>query len=643
MLSLLEFLTAAPKSYVIKLHRRENPGEGLLPAAKVNQLVHAWVLRADRVAKALQEADVQGRHLLALIYLAEDRGASEAELFSAQEGFPPSQAALLLSRLEQEMLVYTRQGDSVRTYHGFEELAHPILRAVLSEHWGDGSGADSANWISFRHFLPAHLGHFLCQVELGAVKITQSGEMHRKDSQELASRFSFGERLSTSIPGEEVHFLLRFAVQSRLLAQEEGVLRLTTEGKNFLRQPRDQAETRLRLWWMDSRLKGFRHALKALSAIGPAGGEGTEARPASSPATPATPVAPLANLLWIHGGPLRKGYQDPKAAFTWENLPRALQELWLLGLVDFGMVKGRIAWVRMAKGLAQDLEGKAPEASPATNRPMSLPNLDSLVPLDAPLDWQRRLELVGLKSNDEFMARYRFTKESVIQGLQAGLGMDEFKELLAWLGFAAPAQRTLLDWASTYASTLFMDALVLRVSDPVRLRELQEIPQFMELVTETIPDFGFTLPRHNKAQVRELLQHFGLVPGEDSRRVPQHQPVVLDAAAGAWELASPEAGTPAYRETPSMARSVQQSAADRQSPAAREEDLALRLDTIESAIQNDRQVEFSYHAPTPKHITLKPLMLLRHRSPIKLIGIEVDSGHRNEYLLDQVKSLRLVE
>lgn len=630
MLSLLEFLTAAPKSFVIKLHRRESPGEGLLPAARAIQLTHAWVLRADRVAQALQEADAQGRYLLALVYLAEDRGASESELLSAQEGFPPSQAALLLSRLEQEMLVYTRQGDSARSYHGFEELADPVLSAVLPGFWIASAGAGEANWISFRPFLSAHLAHFLGQVELGAVKITQGGEMHRKDSQELAARFSFGERLSAAIPGEEVQFLLRFAVQAGLLAQEEGVLRLAAQGKAFLRLPRSEAEASLRAWWMERRLKGFRHALKALSAFGPA-----------EESAPATRAASAANLLWIHGGPQRKGYQDSKSAFTWENLPRALQELWLLGLVDFGMLKGRIAWVRAAKGLAGLLAGQPAEGAPP--RPVSLPNLETLVPLDAPLDWQRRLDLVAVKSNDEFMARYRFTKESVIRGLQAGLRMDEFKELLAWLGFEAPAQRTLLDWASTYASTLFMDALVLRVSDPLRLKELQEIPQFMELVTETIPGFGFTLPRQHKAQVRELLQHFGLVPGEDARRVPQHEPVVLENASGTWELPFPEPGPPAYREIPSLPRSVQAPAADRQSPAAREQDIAERLDAIETAIQNDRQVEFSYHAPTPRQITLKPLMLLRHRSPVKLIGIEVDSGHRNEYLLDQVKSLRLVE
>lgn len=644
MLSLLEFLASAPKSYVIKIHRRENPGEGLLPAAKVIQLVNDWVLDAGRINKALQEADIQGRYLLGLVYVSQDRGASETELLSAREGLPPSQASLVLSKLEQDMLIYSRQGETARTYHGFEELADTLLSAVLPEHWVTGiagpagptgaagasgavgtGGAESANWISYRHFLTAHLGHFLGQVELAAVKITQNGEMHRKDSQELAGRFAFGERLSASIPGEEVQFLLRFAVHTRLVAQEEGILRLTAEGKAFIRLRRAEAERRLRDWWMESRLRGIGHTLKAIAALPPA---------------PAR-IAPVANLLWIHSGTQRKSYHDPKSVFTWETLPRALQELWLHGLVDFGMTKGRIGWIRPARALAEILAGPRPEST--ASRPVSLPNLESLVPLDAPLDWLRRLELVAKRSNDEFMARYQFTKESVIQGLQAGLSMDEFRELLVWLGYEGPASRTLLDWASTYASTLFMDALILKVSDPIRLKELQEIPQFMELITEVIPDYGFVLSRQNKPRVRELLQHFGLVPGEDARRVPQHEPVVLEGS-GTWDLPAPEAGVPAYRETPSVLRASAPIVTEKQTKEETEKEIAQRLETIESAIQEERKVEFNYHhTPIPKLVTLKPLLLLRHRSPIKLIGIEVDSGHRNEYLLDQVKALRVVE
>lgn len=626
LLSLLEFLTAAPKSYVIKLHRREHPGEGLLPAAKVIQLVQGWALDKGRLERILRDLDDKGRYLLALAYVAGDRGAAETELFTAQDGVSPAQAAQILTRLEQDLLLYTRESETTRTYHGFEEMADLVLGALLPDLLPPAaSGAESAGpganaaWISYRHFLPAHLGHFLGRVELGAVKITQTGEMHRKDSQELAGRFSFGERLSASVPAEEVQFLLRFAVGRRLVEQEDSVLRLSAEGKALVRGTRAEAEQALREWWIGTRIRGLGPVLKAMASLA------------------AGRVAPWANLLWIHSGNQRKSYLDAKSLITWENLPKALQEAWLLGYVDFGMAKGRIAWVRPGKDLAALLSDAPAQPS---SRPVGLPNMETLVPLDAPFHWQRRMELVGLRSNDEFMARYRFTKESVIQGLQCGLGMEEFKELLAWLGYEGPAARTLLDWASTYASTLFMDALILKVSDPGRLRELQEIPQFMELVTEPIPGYGFVITRQNKPRVRELLHHFGLVPGEDSRRVPQLEPVVLDG--GQWELPVPEIGPPSYRESGTVVRTAPQPAGER-TAASREMDMAQRLELIEAAIEGGGTIEFGYPMPAPRRVTLKPLLLLRHRSPVKLIGVEVDSGHRTEYLLDQVKALKAVE
>lgn len=649
MHSLLEFLTAAPKTYVIKLHRRQDPAVGLMQAAKVIQLVYDWALENDRIQATLREADVQGRHLLALIYVAEERGATETELLGSLEGFPPSQVLMLLGKMEQDLLIFSRDADKTRTYHGFREMAHVVLPAVLRERWISGSGVETASWISYRNFLTSHLCHFLCQVALGAVKITQNGEMHRKDQQELAARFQFGEKLSTALPGEEVQLLLHFAAATQLVLQEDGLLYLSPEGKAVLRGSRNGAWRLFMEWWTGTRVHGLSQTIKALSGLlDPAAGETAPGDPPGS----ASRIAPWANLFWIYSGPQRKGYLEEKNSFTWENLPKVLQELWLTGLVDFGMTKGRIGWLRPSPEiLALYVSDGGPEAdavaAPAQNfgssRPISLPNLESLVPLDSPFASQYRLELVGHKSNDEFMGRFHFTKESVIQGLQAGLPMDEFTELLTWLGFEAPARRTLLDWASTYASTLFMDALVLKVSDPIRFGELREIPQFLELVTEVIPNYGFVLNRQNKPMVKELLQHFGLVPGEDSRRTLQLEKVSLASTGTTWELVVPDPGQPAYRESPGSMRAPPSLPQDKASVATREQEMAKLVETLEEAIAGEKKVEFSYPAPLPKRISLRPLLLLKHRDPVKLIGIESDSGHRNEYVLENVKALRIME
>lgn len=602
-----------------------------MQATKVNQMVHDWAVRSERITAALATADTQGRHLLALIYASEDRGAAENELLGSMEGFPPSQALMLLGKLEQEVLIYTREGDKARTYHGFQELASAIMPQVLASCWTGGTGLEAASWINFRHFFLAHAAHFLSQIALGAVKITQNGEMHRKDAQELAQRFAFGERLATVLAAEEVQFLLHFAVGTGLVLQEDGLLHLSPEGKSFLRLDRLEAWRRMTHWWMTSRLRGLGLSLAAL-----------ERMPEDPPASRA---APWANVMWIHSGTLRKGYGDPKSSFTWENLPKSMQELWLLGLVDFGMAKGRIAWLRPDRAAIRLAlrPGETVTVDAAPTRPISLPNLESLVPLDSPLERLHQLDLVAVKSNDEFMGRWRFTKESVIRGLQAGLPLGAFEDLLTWLGFEAHARQTLLEWASTYSSTLFMDALLLKVSDPMRFRELKEIPQFVELVTETIPGYGFVLTRQNKPRIKELLQHFGLVPGEDSRRALDLSPVSLSGGDVAWDLPRPEGGQPVYRESPGSLRAPPQQPTDKSAQSTREQELSGKLQTLEDAIAGEKKVEFNYAAPILKRVCMKPLLIIKHKDPIKLIGIEADTGHRNEYVLEQVKALRIME
>jgi len=61
------------------------------------------------------------------------------------------------------------------------------------------------------------------------------------------------------------------------------------------------------------------------------------------------------------------------------------------------------------------------------------------------------------------------------------------------------------------------------------------------------------------------------------------------------------------------------------------------------AIRSQRSVEFAFAESPKKRIQVQPLRVLRDRDPMKLIAVESSTGHRNEYLLDQLQNLRLVE
>jgi len=104
-----------------------------MQAGKVIELVHEWALRPERIAAVLAGADAPGRHLLALVYASEDRGATEAELLGCLDGFPPSQALMLLGKLEQDLLLYSREGEKSPSYHGFQDLAGMVLPSALAD------------------------------------------------------------------------------------------------------------------------------------------------------------------------------------------------------------------------------------------------------------------------------------------------------------------------------------------------------------------------------------------------------------------------------------------------------------------------------------------------------------------------------
>jgi hypothetical protein len=66
------------------------------------------------------------------------------------------------------------------------------------------------------------------------------------------------------------------------------------------------------------------------------------------------------------------------------------------------------------------------------------------------------------------------------------------------------------------------------------------------------------------------------------------------------------------------------------------------LRDLEGAIAAQRVVEFTYGDGTVR-VRAQPLHVLRNRAPMKLIAVDLASGHRNEYDLDRMLALRVGE
>ncbi len=618
MQSLSDFLASAPKPHLAKLYRRENPDAGLVAASKVSEAVLASALDPERLDTVLNDLEPGGRRLLLAVYASEERGMLESELVrGCEEG--AGEAGYWLGALEYELLALRREGEH-RSYHGFRELAPLLLPRLLGEFLPAAQIPPHTAWISNVPHVASHFCHFLARAARGELRLTQSGELHRKCLQDLARSFASGAGLSSAAGEEEAILLHRFAVDSELVLDDDGTLRPAPPASELLEDGNAGFAARLRGWWLHRRARGLGRTLEALGARE----EGGSAFGASA----------LAPFLAVYEGWDKARAKAPAELSTWENLPRLLRELWILGGIEFAMHRGRVRWARTPAPADAGL----PEEQGIGAR--GLPNFEALVPGSVPLNRLFQVELLAARENDERVIRYRFSKDSVVAGLRAGLGLELLEEVAGWLGFEAPARRVLAEWAATYASASFCELFVLRVTDAARFADLEAFPRFMDLVTEVIPGYGFVLPRQARERARELLRAFDLQPGDESEsRGAAKRPVFGESVDATWSLPAFPHGEAAYRHVAPVRKEGRSA---REEGAGRGETPARRLRDLEGAIAAQRVVEFTYGNGTAR-VRAQPLHVLRNRDPMKLIAVDLASGHRNEYELDRMLALRVGE
>ncbi|HAO99443.1 MAG TPA: hypothetical protein DCQ83_05310 [Fibrobacteres bacterium] len=620
MQSLFEYLASAPKTHLAKVYRRDNPDAGLVQSARIVDDVQKRTLDTKRIKSVLAGMEPEARRLLLAIYTAEERGMLESELVRGGGG-GSAWTGYWLGQLEYEQLIFCREGEH-RSYHGFREMAAQLLPALLTE-FAPTEEAPTG-WISNAPYATAHLCHFLGRAALGELRLTQAGELHRKSLQELSKGFISGENLSLAVAEDEAAFLFRFAVDSGLLLEEDGILRLSSSASAWLEEDRTEIARRMREWWIRKRVQGAARFLTALSE---------QTRTQNS----CHAVSALVPWFSVYEGWDKARARVQTELFTWENLPKTLRELWLIGGVEFALRKGRI---RSARVLPPPREHS--DAPYSSELPRGLPNFEALVPVGAPLNRQFQIELLAMRDNDEMLTRYRFSKDSVVAGLRAGISEETLEELASWLGFEAPAQRALAEWAASYVSAVFRELFVLQVRDAERFRELEEFPQFMQLVSEIIPGYGFVLPKAVKETARELLRAFDLLPGEEALAERAGRAISPNDEDSQWLLPGFVHGEILYRYT-QPARREPPPLGDTERKGRAEETPEQRLEALDMAIRSQRSVEFAFAESPKKRIQVQPLRVLRDRDPMKLIAVESSTGHRNEYLLDQLQNLRLVE
>jgi hypothetical protein len=631
MLTLLDFLEKAPRKIISRLYRNRNPGTGLVRGKDAVKTVYQETGKTEKISEVLAKLQQWKKSILAAVYLSENRGLSENEFYHIGGQGNMEEMSRFLHMLENNLLVYFRKSDEY-TVHGFREFIHPVLDKTLPP--ADTESDDPGEWMGCRYFLSSHLMHFLGQVSLEKVKVTQKGEMHRKNRLALKDSFSFGNSLSSALGRGEVEFLFQFLLDEDCLLEHNGCLLLADKGESLARKDTIKVERAVFCWWHDRRMCSAAAALEKLSAT----------------YAPGIRIEKLCNLLWFYSGPagltLSHSPYHPESArgLTWEQLPVVIREMWYLGILHLFFQRGKIFSARFDNDYTRQLLSNTHSNSAGSCEPISLPNFETLLPPDTPTRQRYLVELLAEKLNDENLTRYRFTKESVIAGLQTGLDYRLLQETVQWLNLDSSSRRILEEWAACYQSSSFLDVLVLKITESRRLHELKTMPQFLELTREIIPGFGFIIPRRNKNAVRDFLHQFDLFPGDkDASRI--HALPFVPEKEHMRDISSRLEYGPVQYLTNGASSMVTShtNLKGRYASAPKNPSLLEKSKIVEYAVLTEKKVELSFVEKDRRRILIRPLHIIKKEGPVKVIATEIQTGHRNQYILDEVTSLRVIE
>ncbi len=614
----------------MKLLARDKPLKGLVPTSHALELSLKWAMDEIRIKSVLSSLSPPGLRSLTLVYLSGRRGINESEIISSGDKQNREDLLFELSRLLFEQFIYSRNGEQ-KSYHGFLEYTSILLEPCLFQQLqsrGSAQASDTDVYIGYQFYLASHLSLIVSQAALAMLKLTQTGEMHRKSFSTITEKFQFIRNLSDSAAEHELWFLLNFCADKKILLREENLYQPGSLTSRYLQGSAATFSNELVKWWLDYRWPSDKNTLQILL------------KSLESPCQSAL----ICDLLWFPEGPRHRAFEKASSGVTWDSLPRLVRELWMLGLIDFQIGKGKIQWIKANSKWTAFLNANELDSSSEPNKALALPTLECLVPLECPMEWRYTLDLVAQRENDEMMCKYRFSKDSVVAGLQAGLAMESWNQLNDWLAWDLSARHSLDDWAASYASTVFKDVTLLHVKDQQRRDELFHLPAFMELVEEYIPTYGFVLRHGAKILVKTLLQGFGLSPAESRSYKPQLEPIKLNPDKANWDFEGLSEGELEYYEK-ELPPSPRPKNVNQGKYGGEKKDLSPgeKRQIIEYAMMSEKKIEITFLEGDKKAYLIKPLFLLSDREQPMMVATQMETGHRNEYDINKIGTLTIIE
>jgi hypothetical protein len=486
MFDLNAFFDGMSKPLLRNAHAKAFGRKGLLNNALIQDETLSFYNDKKRVEALAEKMEPWQRRCMELIYNSASRGLTYNEL---RLTVPVAKArdlqAFLLSMCREYLLWRTSSGN-MTVYYGFSNFTGCFDVPFESKVTVSGTG------LAYQNLVDWHICEVLACAMCGDLKLNNGGLLHRRGYQICVDSFLAAKQISEKAAENELSLIFNFLTGSGWLEQQDAQLVPSEKALEFIRKNGFRLHQDLVSWWLKERFRGDRsHCVRLLRML-------------EQPRT----AFEATYLFWVLDPTFR--LQEKGAELAWDHLPRALRELWLLGIVRFTVAGGKIVSVVLDQSGKDWLESSI--ASIPDQNLSCLPNFELIASTGTSPRVLFMLACLAKVENDEVYLRFSLNRERYLRGLKCGITESEIENFKSWIKPPANVASTLTEWNSSYYGARVQTVRLLKIDSPQVLEELARFPQFTECTDEYIAGYGFVLKPELESRAFEILTNYGYCP-----------------------------------------------------------------------------------------------------------------------------------
>lgn len=519
MFDLNAFFEGMSKPLLRNAHAKAFGHKGLLNNALIQDETLGFYNDKERVAALFQKMEPWQRHCMTLIYNSASRGLTFNELRLTVPVSKCRDLQTFLLEMCREYVLWRSPSTNTSVYYGFANFL-----GIFDEPLAEAPAVKGAD-LFYQNLIDWHICEVLALAMTGDLKVNNSNALHRRSYQICTEAFTSARRISEKTAENEVSLIFSFLTGNGWLEQEDACLVPTEKALEFIRKNGFRLHQDLVSWWLKERFRGDRsHCVRLLRMLD----------------KPRTALF-ASSIFWVLDPTFR--LQEKDGLIAWEYLPRPLRELWLLGLVRFTMVGGKVAAVSLEQAGRDWLESSI--ASVPEQNISCLPNFELIASTGTSPRVLLMLACLAKVENDEVYLRFSLNRESYLRGLKCGIAESEIENFKGWIKPPVNVESTIAEWNSSYYGARVQTVRLLKIENAEVLNELSRFPQFMECANEYIAGYGFVLKPEMESRAFEILTNYGYCPFVERKNVNRSS-----APTEEWRkefvVAWPEAKAPDY-------------------------------------------------------------------------------------------------